>query len=130
MEAPTTNSIGGSKNLVVLIGRITSEPTLRQLATGVDVIQFDLATLVEDAGKAANISVPVVAHDASSNERKAIVDGAHVVVIGTVRRRFFRAGGLTQSRTEVVVSRLIPASRSKTARSAVASVANELSRSL
>ncbi|MGH9115019.1 MAG: hypothetical protein ACRDWW_04235 [Acidimicrobiales bacterium] len=32
-----------------------------------------------------------------------------VVVVGRVRRRFFRAGGVTQSRTEVVASRVVRA---------------------
>jgi single-strand DNA-binding protein len=33
--------------------------------------------------------------------------GSEVVVAGHVRRRFFRAGGVTQSRTEVVATRVI-----------------------
>jgi single-strand DNA-binding protein len=32
-------------------------------------------------------------------------------VLGRVRRRFFRAGGSTQSRTEVVVSAAVPTRR-------------------
>ena len=39
--------------------------------------------------------------------------GLVVVAAGHVRRRFFRAGGATQSRTEVVVERLSPASDSR-----------------
>ena len=37
--------------------------------------------------------------------------GVDVVVIGTVRRRFFRVGGATQSRTEIVADVVIPARR-------------------
>lgn len=33
--------------------------------------------------------------------------GTEVAVLGRVRRRFFRAGGLTQSRTEVVATRVV-----------------------
>ena len=33
--------------------------------------------------------------------------GTEVAVIGRVRRRFFRAGGVTQSRTEVVADRVV-----------------------
>jgi single-strand DNA-binding protein len=36
-----------------------------------------------------------------------------VIVVGTVRRRFFRAGGATQSRTEVVADRIVPTRRTK-----------------
>ena len=35
--------------------------------------------------------------------------GADVVVLGSVRRRFFRAGGATQSRTEVVAEKVVAA---------------------
>jgi hypothetical protein len=42
-----------------------------------------------------------------------------VVVIGSVRRRFFRADGGTRSRTEVVADRVIPARRAKAAERAV-----------
>lgn len=38
-----------------------------------------------------------------------------VVVVGRVRRRFFRAAGSTQSRTEVVADKVIPARRAKAA---------------
>jgi single-strand DNA-binding protein len=37
--------------------------------------------------------------------------GDEVVVIGRVRKRFFRVGGATQSRTEVVATRVVPARR-------------------
>jgi single-strand DNA-binding protein len=36
-----------------------------------------------------------------------------VVVTGRVRRRFFRAGGYTQSRTEVVADAVVPTRRRK-----------------
>ncbi|MDE3205303.1 MAG: hypothetical protein KGQ66_13940 [Acidobacteriota bacterium] len=36
--------------------------------------------------------------------------GTEVAVLGRVRRRFFRAGGLTQSRTEVVATKVVRAS--------------------
>ncbi len=39
----------------------------------------------------------------------ALDAGAGVVVTGRVRRRFFRAGGITQSRTEVVASKVVRA---------------------
>jgi single-strand DNA-binding protein len=39
--------------------------------------------------------------------------------VGRVRRRFFRAGGTTQSRTEVVADSVVPARQAKRARAAV-----------
>jgi single-strand DNA-binding protein len=41
--------------------------------------------------------------------------GDEIVVVGRVRRRFFRSGGATQSRTEVVVDALVPARQAKRA---------------
>jgi single-strand DNA-binding protein len=42
-----------------------------------------------------------------------------VVVVGRVRRRFFQAGGTTQSRTEVVAEAVVPARQAKRAQAAV-----------
>jgi single-strand DNA-binding protein len=49
-----------------------------------------------------------------------------IVVIGRVRRRFFRAGGATQSRTEVVAESIVPATSVKRARSALAKVSRRI----
>jgi single-strand DNA-binding protein len=51
----------------------------------------------------------------------ALEAGAEVVVVGRVRRRFFRSGGMTQSRTEVVAHKIVRAS----ARSRVAALLSE-----
>ena len=45
-----------------------------------------------------------------------------VIVVGRVRRRFFRAGGGTQSRTEVVAEAVVATRQAKRARSALTSV--------
>ncbi|HET7523922.1 MAG TPA: hypothetical protein VFJ79_07250, partial [Acidimicrobiales bacterium] len=45
--------------------------------------------------------------------------GVGVVVVGRVRRRFFRSGGVTQSRTEVVASRVVRAGASARVRAAL-----------
>jgi single-strand DNA-binding protein len=45
--------------------------------------------------------------------------GDEVVVTGRVRRRFFRAGGVTASRTEVVADTLTRASQTRRAAAAV-----------
>ncbi|MFN3254213.1 MAG: hypothetical protein ACE37B_00825 [Ilumatobacter sp.] len=106
-------------NVVVLLGIIAADPIERTLAAGGFVRQFDLRTEL-DTG---TTSVPVVWHDPSASDVTVSTAGTEVVVVGTVRRRFFRAGGVTQSRTEVVVDRLVPARRRATTRSLLASVA-------
>jgi single-strand DNA-binding protein len=111
--------MGQPCNLAVLTGAVANEPTRRSLKSGVDVVNFDLATAL--GGE--TVSVPIAWHDPRDTTLSSIVVGEAVVVVGTVRRRFFRVGGQTQSRTEVVVDTLVPARRAKSARSALAAAA-------
>ena len=111
--------MGPTCNLAVLTGAVANEPTRRSLRSGVDVVNFDLATPL--GGEA--VSVPVAWHDPRDATLASIEVGDIVVVVGTVRRRFFRVGGQTQSRTEVVVDTLVPARRTKSARSTLAAAA-------
>jgi single-strand DNA-binding protein len=47
------------------------------------------------------------------NNAAQLAPGTEVLVLGRVRRRFFRAGGFTQSRTEVVAEKVVPFKRGK-----------------
>ncbi len=100
-------------NVVVLSGTVTTDPTRRTLAAGVEVVNFDLTTTVDEQ----KLSVPLAWYDPRDAAVSPVVAGVEVVVLGTIRRRFFRVGGQTQSRTEVVVESLVPARRTKSARS-------------
>jgi single-strand DNA-binding protein len=111
--------MGPRSNLVVLAGTVTNEPSRRSLSSGGDVVNFDLATRV-DGGTA---SVPIAWHDPRDTALASFDVGDEVIVVGSVRRRFFRVGGQTQSRTEVVVDTLVPARRTKSVRSALAAAA-------
>lgn len=115
-----------STNVVVLLGTVTSEPARRELPGGRVVVQFDLATQLDDAGRPATVSVPLAWHDPTAAALASVVLDARLAVIGSVRRRFFRSGGVTQSRTEVVVDQLVPAKRAKSVRSAVVATATAL----
>ena len=86
-------------NVVVLRGRVTSEPRVRELPSGTIVTQIEVTTR-SDGGVA---SVPVAVVDRSVG----CSAGDDVVVAGHVRRRFYRAGGVTQSRTEVVAADVV-----------------------
>ena len=86
-------------NIVVLRGTLSSEPRERLLPSGTVVTNWEVTTRVE--GKAQ--SVPVQ-WDTPTAAIRACSEGDEVVVTGRVRRRFFRAGGATASRTEVVAS--------------------------
>lgn len=114
--------MGIHQNLAVLSGTVTLEPTLRELRDSV-VLQFDLSTSPDDGVRA---SVPVAWHDPSPAQISSFTAGDDVVITGSVRRRFFRVGGQTQSRTEVIVTTLIPARRKKSANSALAAAAEAI----
>jgi len=105
-------------NLVVLRGAVRNEPTTRTLPSGGSVTQFDVTT--EVAGR--SVPVPVAMHDLAVDCR----EGDQVVVIGHVQRRFFRVGGVTQSRTEVVASAAIRASRKRAIDKALAAASQLL----
>lgn len=83
-------------NVVVLHGAVSSVVDRRTLASGVTVWSFDVTT--KDADDRSH-SVPVSWSDPPDGTDVPV--GSDVVVLGAVRRRFFRVGGSTQSRTEV-----------------------------
>jgi single-strand DNA-binding protein len=62
------------------------------------VLSLELSTVTPQGAS----SVPAAWLDPPAEADFA--DGDELLVLGSVRRRFFRVGGATQSRTEVVVS--------------------------
>jgi single-strand DNA-binding protein len=102
-------------NLAIVRGVLSREPDLRVLPSGTVVVAYEL-TVARDDGPAD--SVPVVWSD-PPERRAALTTGDAVLVVGRVRRRFFRAGGSTQSRTEVVAERVLAGRARATARTAV-----------
>lgn len=108
-----------ANNVAVVRGTVSSDPRVRTLPSGTSVTNLEITT--RHPGRTA--SVPVVVHDTDVS----VVAGDEVLVIGHVQRRFFRAGGSTQSRTEVVAGRVVPARRTRSIRSALASVVDALS---
>jgi single-strand DNA-binding protein len=101
-------------NLAVLVGRLARPAEERELPSGDRLVSYEV-TVPRESGRAE--SVPVVWFDAPASAATLDVD-EKVVVVGRVRRRFFRAGGSTQSRTEVVADKVVP-TRSKRARQAL-----------
>lgn len=110
-------------NHVVLRGRVTSAPEARELASGSLVVQFDLSVCDPDGRR---VSVPVSWSDPPAARRNELEPELDVVVVGWVRRRFFRSGGSTQSRTEVVVVEVFPTRRRRTVSSAIERVVKAL----
>lgn len=93
-------------NLVVLHGVLARPAALVELPSGDRLVSLEVTVRRAD-GPAEPVPVSVPDPPAWASE---LDSGAEVVVLGRVRRRFFRAGGVTQSRTEVVASRLSRAS--------------------
>jgi len=120
------------RNLAVVSGTMTNEPTSRDLPDGTTVVQFDVSTTVErngidgTAGKAAKVSVPIAWRDPTAAALAALVPGDDVVVSGRIERRFFRVGGSTQSRTELVADSCLPARRRKSVRSLLGAARSQL----
>jgi single-strand DNA-binding protein len=103
-------------NVVILRGRLCRPPESRLLPSGDAVVVYEVT--VPRPGQRAE-TVPVAWFAAPASAADLVVDEG-VVVVGRVRRRFFRAGGATQSRTEVVAERVVPARHRVRASHAVA----------
>ncbi|HEY3485613.1 MAG TPA: hypothetical protein VGK49_09525, partial [Ilumatobacteraceae bacterium] len=110
MTTSTTRSAGAAAgatglspvNAAILRGTVSSAPRRRELPSGSVLDQLEITTRWGDAPAA---TVPVAWFEPTIE----LAADDEVVVIGSVRRRFFRAGGATASRTEVVADRVIRA---------------------
>ena len=95
-------------NLVVVEGVLARPAQDVELPSGSRLISLEV-TVRRDDGPAE--PVPVAWFDAPA-WATSLDAGAGIVVVGRVRRRFFRAGGTTQSRTEVVAAKVVRAGAS------------------
>ena len=102
-------------NVVVLIGRLARPAETRELPSGDRLVAYEVT--VPREGERAE-SVPVVWIGAPASAADHDVD-ERMVVVGRVRRRFYRAGGSTQSRTEVVADAVVNARHAKRASAAL-----------
>lgn len=101
-------------NIAVIRGSLSRDPEERELPSGDRVVNYEVT--VRDHSPAD--SVPVVWVDPGTGW-DAFGAGDEVVVTGRVRRRFFRVGSRTESRTEVVADKVVPARQAKRARALV-----------
>ena len=91
-------------NVCILQGRLTRPPEQRVVGDGRSLVTYELAV---DRSEGGAESVPVVWEGAPAVAVDLDVE-TEVVVVGRVRRRWFRSGGATQSRTEVVAEGVVP----------------------
>jgi single-strand DNA-binding protein len=102
-------------NVVVLEGSLSRPPASRELPSGDQLVAYEVTVRRPDQPAE---SVPVVWLDppARASDLEA---GEVVVVVGRVRRRFYRTPAGTGSRTEVVAESVVPARHRKRALAAV-----------
>ena len=114
----SNNPSAEALNVAVVRGVVSSDPKVRPLPSG------DTVTNVEVTIRLAtgSVSVPVVVHSAAVS----VGEGDEVVVTGHVARRYFRAGGVTQSRTELIADHVIKATRTKTVDKALAAAVTRI----
>lgn len=98
-------------NLAVLVGVLSRDAEVRTLPSGDELVALEVTIRPADG---PTDTVPV-AWPTAPAEARTWAAGAEVLVTGRVRRRYFRAGGATQSRTEVVADRVVPTRRAVTA---------------
>ena len=91
-------------NMAVVIGNLTKPVEIRSLPSGTSVASFDLQVVRTDQSRD---TVPITLFEAPELVAPWAV-GDELLVVGRVRRRFFRVGGSTQSRTEVVAEKVLP----------------------
>jgi single-strand DNA-binding protein len=109
-------------NVVVIAGRLSRPAEQRVLPSGERLVAVQVT--VDRTDDRAE-TVPVVWFDAPASAASLDVEEA-VAVVGRVRRRFFQAGGSTQSRTEVVADAVVPTRRAKAALTALRAATGRL----
>jgi single-strand DNA-binding protein len=117
-------------NVVILSGHLSSPPRCTQLPSGDERWALELSCAVDPgtiSGGAALLSVPVaVASTVPGLDHWTA--GTELVVAGVVRRRFYRAGGITQSRTEVLAGAVVPVTARRPLDRALATAVRSLGR--
>ena len=83
-------------NLVVVRGKVAPGAQIRAMADGTSQLQWDLAV----GGERIPVTWAAAPGDLPD-------PGQDMLVVGRVRRRFFRVAEHTQSRTEVVAERVL-----------------------
>ena len=90
--------------MVVVIGRLVKPLQVRHLPSGLGLASFDLQVPRSDE---STDTVPVALFN-SGGSTPDWASGQELLAVGRVRRRFYRVGGTTQSRTEVVADHVYP----------------------
>jgi len=109
------------RNDVVLVGRVSAEPSMRVLPSGDELLSWRLVVGRDAAARAATANAPTIdtidciAYKAAVRRLAARCIGGEILEVhGALRRRFWRGANGLASRYEVEVfaaKRLSPATR-------------------
>ena len=115
-SSTTTSAVGiEGFNLVIVLGELAREIEMRTLPSGVEVGNVDV-TVRSAGGQSESVPVAIPSPPAALGRLRPVTS---VVVTGRVRRRFFRSGGRTHARTEVVADRVVRTTARTSTRRAV-----------
>jgi single-stranded DNA-binding protein len=114
-------------NIAIVRGTLSRAPDVRALPSGDEVASLEV-TIPADGETAKAESVPVSVADPPLWVRN-LEPGDEVAVLGRIRRRFFKAGLTTQSRTELVAERVVPAGRRRRVEALLSAAETRLRRS-
>jgi single-stranded DNA-binding protein len=103
-------------NVCVVRGVLSRDPEVRELRSGGLVVEYDVSVAAHD-GRPTE-TVPVCWFDPADAGMR-LAAGEAVVVVGRVRRRFFRGSSGTMSRTELVADKVFGPRQRKAATTAV-----------
>jgi single-strand DNA-binding protein len=97
-KKPPTDAADGlvGVNLAIVRGSVSSPPDVRVLPSDTVLAQLQLTTRLDSE----TLSLPIAVWN-PAQWVEALEPGAEVVVVGRVRRRFFKAAGAPASRVEV-----------------------------
>ena len=105
-------------NVCVVRGVLSRAPEVRELRSGGLVVEYDVTVPGgADVGRPTE-TVPVCWFDPPEAAMR-LEDGDAVVVVGRVRRRFYKGASGTMSRTEVLADRVFGPRQRKPAEKAV-----------
>jgi hypothetical protein len=106
-------------NLAIVHGHLSSPPRTTDLPSGDVLTALEVTVPATDELPASSVPVVWFGAPAAAGGWTA---GHEVVVVGRVRRRWYRAGPTSQSRTEVLADVVLPASRRAAVGKALAAV--------
>ena len=108
-------SVNLALNLAVVRGVCSSPAEVRVLPSGSTLVVLQVTTRADDG---VTTSVPVVVWDPPT-ATELLDEGDEVVVVGRVRRRFFRTGAGSASRVEIEAEQVVPAANRRRVRGVI-----------